>query len=105
VEQPPLGAGTAMDAGLAFGMRGPEDYYLLRISATHDVLVLTRRLHGHWRELREERVRTDGDTWHTLQVDVVGTDVAATVDNRTVFREHVVEALDGGVGLWARATT
>src|SRR5207248_1536613 len=51
LERPPLGAGTAMEAGLAFGLRGPDDFYALQASALHDVIVLDRFVHGRKRDI------------------------------------------------------
>lgn len=105
LQRPPLGAGTAMEAGLAFGVRGPDDFYLLKASALHDALILGRYLHGHWRDMREERLRIHGDEWHELGLTVRGDQVAAFSDGRPVFQESGVLETAGGLGLWARVTS
>jgi hypothetical protein len=104
VDRPPLGDGTAMEAGLAFGIRNPDNFYLLRASAIHDVVAIERYVHGRKRVLREERLRTRGDEARALTVQVQGDHVAATVDGRPVLREDGLVETAGGVGLWARAT-
>jgi hypothetical protein len=103
--RPPLGAGTAMDAGLVFGLRDPDNFYLLNVSAIHDTVALQRYLHGRMRWVREEHYITRGDEAHDVRVDVQGDRVAATIDGKTLFDERGIEDTDGGIGLWARVTT
>lgn len=105
LQRPPLGDGTAMEAGLAFGIRGPDDFYLLKASALHDVLVLGRYLHGHWRDMREERLRIHGNEWHELGLVVQDDQVTAISDGQPLFQERGVTETAGGLGLWARVTT
>lgn len=102
--RPPLGAGTAMQAGLAFGIRDPDDYYLLEISAIHDVLVLEHYINGHKRWVREARVRTRGDEWHQLALTVQADTVSAYLDDQLFFQKSGLPDTGGGIGLWARAT-
>jgi hypothetical protein len=104
-ERPALGAGTAMATGLVFGLRDADDYYLLRLDATHDTLALLRHLHGHDREVREVRLRTRGNEWHEVALTVQGDRVAAAVDGRPAFEEPDLADTSGGVGLWARVTS
>jgi hypothetical protein len=104
VDRPPIGAGTAMEVGLAFGVRGPDDFYLLKASLLHDVFVLERYVRGRKRGLREERVRLRGDEWHELGLVVRGGRVAALGDGRPIFEETGLPDTDGGIGLWARVT-
>ncbi len=104
-ERPPLGAGTAMATGLAFGVRDADDFYLLELDATHDTLALHRYLHGHERWVAEQRLRTRGNEWHGLELTVQGDRVAAAVDGRPVLDEHGVVDTVGGIALWARVTT
>jgi hypothetical protein len=104
-ERPPLLSGTMMDTGLVFGLRGPDDFYLLRASTLHDTVSLDRYLHGRKRNLREEHYLMRGDEWHELGVEVAGDRVVAIVDGRQVFDTAGLADLDGGLGLWARVTT
>jgi len=104
-ERPPLGAGTAMATGLAFGVRDADNFYLVHLDATHDILSLERYLHGHKRWVVEQRVRTRGNEWHALQVTVEGDRVAAAVDGRPIFEQRGIVDTAGGVALWSRVTT
>jgi hypothetical protein len=103
-ERPAFGAGSQMTAGIAFGIRGPQDFYLLELSALHDVVRLDRFVHGRRRDIREERVRTRGDQWHDLELRVQGDDDGALVDGRQVFEQRRVGDAAGGLGLWARVS-
>jgi hypothetical protein len=102
-ERPPPSVGTEMDAGIAFGMRDDKNFDLLEQSALHDVLRLDRYVHGKRRDLREKLLRTHGNEWHTLRLDVAGSRVTASVDGQTIFSVDKVPDTAGGVGLFARA--
>jgi hypothetical protein len=105
LERPPLGAGTAMDVGLVFGLRDADNFYLLTVSAIHDTVALQRYLHGRKRWVREEHYITRGDESHALAVEVRGDRVAAVIDGKTLFDAPGIVETEGGIGLWARVTT
>lgn len=102
-ERPPRSQGTEMDAGIAFGIRDAQDYYLLEQSALHDVLRLDHVIHNRRRDVREKLYRTHGNEWHTLRLDVSASSVTASVDGRSIFSVSRTPDAEGGVGLWARA--
>ena len=102
-ERPPIQQGTEMDAGVAFGIRDDKDFDLVEQSALHDILRLDRYVHGKRRDLREKLVRTHGNEWHVLRVDVNGSSVTASVDGQPEFSVDHVPDTQGGIGLWARA--
>jgi hypothetical protein len=101
-QRPPLSEGTQMDGGVAFGITDANDFYLLELSALHDVLRLDRYVHGRRRDVHERLVRTRGNEWHTLHVRVEGGQVSAGIDGQDVFSVDQVAETAGGVGLWAR---
>lgn len=103
-ERPPKVEGSQMTAGLAFGIRDAEDFYLVEASALHDIVRLDRYLHGRRRDLREKRVRTHGNEWHELQVRVQGDRVAASLDGRQIFEHTEVADVSGDLGVWARVS-
>lgn len=104
-ERPPIIKGTQMDAGIAFGIRDPRDYYVLHESALHDVLELDRYVHGKKRDLREKLYRTHGNEWHDLQVAVSGSQVSASIDGKRIYTVSGLQDLSGGVGLWSLASS
>jgi hypothetical protein len=104
-DRPPFLSGSAMDAGLAFGVRGPDDFYVLRASVLHDAVSLDRFLHGRKRNLRDEHYLMRGNEWHALGVEVRGDRVVALVDGHELFDKTGLADLEGGLGLWARVTT
>jgi hypothetical protein len=101
-ERPPITQGSQMDAGVAFGIRGPEDFYLLEENALHDVLRLDRFVRGHRRDVREEIYRTRGNEQHTLAVDVRGDQATASIDGKVGYTVRGLEDTDGGIGLFGR---
>lgn len=103
-ERPPFGAGTAMDNGLVFGLRDPENFYLLHVDTLHDVVSLERYVHGRKREQRDERRRTRGNERHELRAEVRGSSVTALLDGARVFEQDGLEETRGSIGLWSRVT-
>jgi hypothetical protein len=104
LERPKLGEGTAMEAGLAFGIRDAENFYLARVSALHDVISLERYINGKRRQGREERLRTRGDEAHELTLELRGEQAVLLLDGQPRLSEHGFVDAAGGVGLWARVT-
>jgi len=102
-QRPEQSEGTQMVGGLAFGMRDPNDYFLLEQSALHDILRLDRIVHNRRRDVKERLVRTHGNEWHTLHVRVESGLVWAGVDGQDVFAVPSEPDMAGGIGLWARA--
>jgi hypothetical protein len=102
-ERPPQTQGTEMDAGIAFGIRDAQDFDLLEQSALHDILRLDEYVHGKRRDLREKLLRTHGNEWHVLRLDVAGPKVTGSVDGQPVFSVDNVPHTAGGIGFWARA--
>jgi hypothetical protein len=103
-QRPAFLTGTMMDAGIAFGIRGPDDFYLLRASVLHDAVSLDHYIHGRSRDLRDEHYLMRGNEQHELAVQVDGDKVTAFVDGRQLFEKSGLTDLDGGLGLWARVT-
>lgn len=102
-ERPEVTHGSEMDAGIAFGIRDPNDFDLVEQNALHDILRLDEFIHDTRRDLREKLFRTHGNEWHTLSIAVSGTSVTAGVDGETIYAVANVPNTDGPIGLWARA--
>ena len=103
-QRPPPGTGSQMTAGIAFGIRDKDTFYVLESSSLHDVVRLDRYVRGTRRDVREEHAVTRGDEWHDLEVRVAGDRVTAVLDGRPLFTQTRVPDTAGGLGLWARAT-
>jgi hypothetical protein len=101
-ERPPKTEGSQMDAGIAFGIRDAQNFYLLEESALHDILRLDRYVHGKRRDVRETLVRTHGNEWHTLELTVQGNRVTAGLDGHAYYDVSGVADTTGGVGVWGR---
>lgn len=103
-EAPPKTQGSQMTAGIAFGVRRPDDFYLVETSALHDFVRLDGFVHGRRRDLREVRVRTHQGECHELAVHVQGDRVGVAIDGRPLFEQTAVPETAGGLGLWARVS-
>ncbi|MBV9357588.1 MAG: hypothetical protein JO023_18915 [Chloroflexi bacterium] len=99
-QRPEVSQGSQMDAGLAFGIRGPDDFYLLEANALHDIVRLDRYVHGRRRDVREEVYRTRGNEWHTLSIDVDGGAVNASIDGKPLYAVPGLQDASGGIGVF-----
>jgi hypothetical protein len=102
-QRPAVTQGSEMDAGIAFGIRDADNFYLLEENALHDILRLDRFVHGKRRDLREQLVRTHGNESHTLGLAVSGQSVTASLDGSPVYVVDDLQDTSGGIGVWARA--
>lgn len=102
--RPDFGSGTAMASGLVFGFRDADNYYVVRADATHDTVALDHYVNGHRRDVREIRLRTRGDEWHTLRVSASGANLRVALDERELFLEPIPPEVAGSVGLWSRVS-
>lgn len=101
-ERPNPANGSQMDAGLAFGIRGSGDFYLLEENALHDLLRLDHFVGGRRHDVREEIYRTRGDEQHTLSVEVRGDQTTAFIDGKVGFTVGGLANAAGGIGLFGR---
>ncbi|MBV9544337.1 MAG: hypothetical protein JOY61_08155 [Chloroflexi bacterium] len=101
-QRPDVSQGSEMAAGIAFGIRDANNFYVLEENALHDNLRLDRFIHGRRRDLREKLVRTHGNESHTLAVSVAGASITAFIDGSEQFVVDGLQETSGGIGLWAR---
>ncbi len=99
-QRPSVSQGSQMDAGIAFGIRSPDDFYLLEANALHDIVRLDRYVHGRRRDVREEVYRTRGNEWHTLSLDVDGGAVEASIDGKSLYAVPGLQDASGEIGVF-----
>ncbi len=99
-QRPDVSQGSQMDAGLAFGIRSPDDFYLLEVNALHDIVRLDRYIHGRRRDVREEVYRTRGNEWHTLSLDVDGGAMDASIDGKPLYAVPGLQDASGEIGVF-----
>ena len=99
----PVAGSVDQAGGLAFGIRNINNYFVFRINALEDNVVLFEFVNGR----RFQRVTVDGkietDRWRLLTVEIVGSTLKGYVDNELLIEYTAQRPLTGYVGLWTKA--
>jgi hypothetical protein len=90
--------------GLIWKWKNPENYYIARINALEDNVVLFSMVGGKRKALKVIDMKVSAQSWHTLQVHFKGTRISVSFDEKKVLETDSVELPGSGkVGLWAKS--
>jgi hypothetical protein len=91
-------------AGIAFNIKSPHDYLVVRANALENNLILFKVEKGRRSSLRSvNNVPTATGQWHTLKVIVSGNKITGYVDNKKYLDYEYKGNIDGKIGLWSKA--
>lgn len=89
--------------GIAFGLRNSTNYYVIRINALEDNIILFEYVNGK----RYQRVAVDekihSNTWYDLSVEVRGNNIRGLLNDNPVIEYNADKQVQGHVGLWTKA--
>jgi len=89
--------------GLAFGIRNVGNYFVLRVNALEDNLILFQFKDGERHELASMQVPVPSGAWREIAVEVAGAQVTCLLDGRSMLVHHAPAQVGGYIGLWAKA--
>jgi pyruvate,water dikinase len=89
--------------GIVFGLRDVSNYYVLRINAMEDNMILFEYVNSRRFERASAREPIRIGTWHDVGVHIQGTTVQGFLDGRLVLSYAATEPVHGFVGLWTKA--
>lgn len=99
----PMHGSIDQAGGLIFGLRDIGNYFVFRINALEDNVVLFEFINNN----RAERARFDltvtRNQWHAMEVAVTDNTASCRVNGVFVFEYQADRLLHGHVGLWAKA--
>ena len=99
----PLHGSIDQAGGLVFGLRNIGNYFVFRINALEDNVILFEFINNN----RVERARCDmpitRNQWHTLEVSVLGSKATCLVNGEVVLDYQAERSLHGHFGLWTKA--
>ena len=89
--------------GIAFGIRNSSFYYVMRINALEDNLILFEYINGkrYQRVTVTEEIRSN--TWYDLSVEIRENNVRGFLNGNLVIEYAAVKQIKGLVGLWTKA--
>jgi pyruvate,water dikinase len=90
-------------AGLAFGIKNIGNYFVFRVNALEDNVILFEYLNNR----RFKRVITtkkiDSKKWYSLKIEIEGNTIKGYVDDVLLLGYSTERNLKGYVGLWSKA--
>ena len=89
--------------GLAFGIRNIGNYFVLRVNALEDNLILFEFVNNRRFERQSVARTIKADQWHRLRVAVDGSRIAGYVDDQLLIEYTADRSAAGYVGLWTKA--
>jgi len=103
VQIKPVSGNIDRAGGIAFGIRNIANYFVLRINALEDNLILFEYINNK----RFERVRidkrVDSNIWYQLRVEINRNVIKGFINDEVVMEYKSGEPLKGYVGLWTKA--
>jgi hypothetical protein len=92
-------------AGIAFGIRTDGTYYGVRANALENNMLVFKVVHGQRTVLKTiGNATTTTRAWHTLEIDIEGKNVSASLDGASKLESMPLDGdVTGSVGLWSKA--
>ena len=91
-------------AGILFNLKPNGDYLTVRFNGKEDNVVLWTFLKGKRSFVKKgsENVPLQMNTWHSLEIDVHGMTLQASLDGKHLLDYTLAEAVSGRVGVWSK---
>jgi hypothetical protein len=91
-------------AGIAFNVKSPNDYLVVRANALENNLILFRVDKGKRSSLRGvEGIPTASGLWHRLRVSVSRNRIEGFLDGKKYLDYEYKGNIDGKIGLWSKS--
>jgi len=89
--------------GLAFGLKNAGNYFVLRINALEDNVILFEYVNNK-RFLRTSvKRKIDSDRWYGLKVEIKDQTIKCFIDNEFILEYKTEKSIKGYLGLWTKA--
>jgi len=91
-------------AGILFNLKPNGDYLTVRFNGKEDNVVLWTFVKGKRSFVKKgtENVPLQMNTWHSLEIDVHGTTLQASLDGKHLLDYTLAEAVSGRIGVWSK---
>jgi hypothetical protein len=97
-------SGTMLTAGIAFGVRNPDSYYVVSANALEQRVDLLLVMNGSIERIETgAEVNIESGRWHALKVIFNDEHVAVALDQKVLFTTYDrTRRKDGRIALWTR---
>ncbi len=99
----PVAGNVDQAGGLAFGIRNVNNYFVLRINALEDNLVVFEFINGRRIQQVEAKKEVKTGEWHCLAAAISGNTLKGYLDDELLLEYTADRPLSGYVGLWSKA--
>src|SRR5262245_7962845 len=91
-------------AGILFNVKPNGDYLTVRFNGTEDNVVLWTFNNGVRKFVKRatETVPLELGTWHTLKINVNGTQLQGFLDGKLLLEHTLTEPVSGKIGVWSK---
>lgn len=89
--------------GIAFGMKNVSNYFVLRINALEDNVVLFEYVNSKRIERASATRKIASGAWHTLRTEISGSSIKGYFDEEQVIEYSSDKPIIGFIGLWTKA--
>ncbi len=103
VRAQPLGGRIDQAGGLAFGLRNVGNYFVLRINALENNLILFEFVNNRRYARATTSVEIEAHRWYALRVEVSGRRIKGYLDGKLLMEHTADWPVHGHIGLWTKA--
>ncbi len=103
VKVKPVSGNIDRAGGLAFGIRNTGNYFVLRINAIEDNVILFEYVNNRRIQRMSIKEKIESDKWYQIIIEVKGMLIKGYLDGRPVVEHMAGRPLKGFVGLWTKA--
>ena len=103
VEVRPVSGEADRAGGIAFGMASPSSYWVLRLNAREDNVMLFEYVKAHREARHLHRIALQSGRWYALAAGVRGKRLKAWLDGALLFEYDLPAPVRGRYGLWSKA--
>jgi pyruvate,water dikinase len=99
----PVAGSVDQAGGLAFGIRNINNYFVLRVNALEDNVILFEYVNN--KRLTRATVQKEimKDQWYLMKVEISGNTLKGYLDDELLMAYTAERPLSGYVGLWTKA--
>ncbi len=99
----PMGGRIDQAGGLAFGIRNVGNYFVLRVNALENNLILFEYVNNRRLTRASVSVEIETDRWYEIRVETSGNNILGYLDGDLMIDTIAEWPAHGYVGLWAKA--
>ncbi len=103
VRAKPVAGSIDQAGGLAFGIRNINNYFVLRINALEDNVILFEYLNNRRFQRATVHQEIKKDSWYLITAEISGSTLKGYVDGELLIEYTAERPLAGYVGLWTKA--